>query len=46
MLCLIEAQQEICEANDGARAFIAASQNGLWESMIRPVGEGIAVDDE
>jgi hypothetical protein len=25
MLCLIEAQQEICEANDGARAFIAAA---------------------
>jgi hypothetical protein len=45
-LALVEAQEEIGKAKDGASALVATPPDGLGQRMIRAVGKRVAVDDE
>jgi hypothetical protein len=45
-LVRVEAQDEVREANDSARALAVAAANGFRQCVVRAMGEGIAVDHE
>ena len=46
LLVLMEPQEEVREADDGARPLVALAPNRLGQGVIGAMREGVAVDDE
>ena len=46
LFLLIEAQEDIGEAENGSSSLVAFPANGFWESVIRPMGERVSIDDK